>query len=159
MRGRAACFCSYFGCKPKRFSYVIRKASIAKLLTSFSLEFSLFIDRSSSSGIQSQGFLLALRWQAMRLVAESTTTIGIRRPSGQIEHFGEIESDAWVAIDLMRLQISGCSTLQSFTTHMLVDFAKGGARPKLQWYVTVDEDLLRHLYLAVPEQLDPISGM
>ena len=87
-------FCSDFGCKPERFSSVIRKASIAKLLTSFSLEFSLFIDRSSSSGIQSQGFLLALRWQVMRLVAKSATMIGIRRPSRQIEHFGEIEHDA-----------------------------------------------------------------
>ena len=93
-RGGAPCFCSDFGCKPERFSSVIRKASIAKLLTSFSLEFSLFIDRSSSSGIQSQGFLLALRWQAMRLVAESATVIKIRRPSGQIKHFRKIKSDS-----------------------------------------------------------------
>ncbi len=53
-------FCSYFGCKPERFSSVIRKASIAKLLTSFNLEFSFFIDHSSSIGIHSKGFLLAL---------------------------------------------------------------------------------------------------
>ena len=73
---------------------------------------------------------------------ETTKVIRIRRPSRQIEYFGEIESDACVVINLMRLQINGCSTLQSFITNMLVDFAKGGVGPKLQWQVMVDEDLL-----------------